>query len=56
MNIDKLNQEQFEHILNILILYNSMTPKTTNVFLNEQSIKEAFNFMGKNNKLFSNLV
>ena len=40
----KLNQEQFEHILNILILYKQMNPKK-DVYLNEISIKEALKFM-----------
>ena len=40
----KLNQEQFEHILNILILYKQMNPKN-DVYLNEISIKEALKFM-----------
>ena len=41
----KLTQEQFEHILNVLILYNHLTPKETEVFLNEKSINQAFHFM-----------
>tara|TARA_B100000941_G_C28240086_1_gene416051 strand:+ start:372 stop:542 length:171 start_codon:yes stop_codon:yes gene_type:complete len=41
----KLTQEQFEHILNVLILYNHLTPKETEVFLNEKSINKAFHFM-----------
>jgi|TARA_B110000858_G_C17367986_1_gene278176 hypothetical protein len=54
--LDKLNQEQFEHILDVLILYNSLTPKTTQVFLNERSIKDAFNFMSKSgSKMADNL-
>ena len=43
--IEKLTQEQFENILNVLILYNQLTPKETEVYLNEKSIKEAFAFM-----------
>lgn len=43
--IEKLTQENFEHILNVLILYNQLTPKETEVYLNEKSIKEAFAFM-----------
>ena len=43
--LNKLTQEQFEHILNVLILYNHLTPKTTEVFLNEKSINKAFHFM-----------
>ena len=40
----KLSQEQFEHILNILILYKQMNPGK-DVCLNEISIKEALKFM-----------
>ncbi len=47
----KLNQEQFEHIINILILYKQMNPKK-DVYLNENSIKEAIHFM---NNMKSNL-
>ena len=46
-------QEQFEHILNVLILYNQLTPKSTEVYLNEKSIKEALNFMNTTGKEFS---
>ena len=51
--LNKFSQEQFEHILNVLILYNQLTPKTTEVYLNEKSIKEAFNFMNTTGKEFS---
>ena len=50
----KLNQEQFEHILNVLILYNQLTPKENEVYLNEKSINEAFEFMRKNGKEYAN--
>ena len=51
--LNKFSQEQFEHILNVLILYNQLTPKTTEVYLNEKSIKEALNFMNTRGKEFS---
>ena len=51
--LNKFSQEQFEHILNVLILYNQLTPKTTEVYLNEKSIKEALNFMNTTGKEFS---
>ncbi len=51
--LNKFSQEQFEHILNVLILYNQLTPKTTGVYLNEKSIKEALNFMNTTGKEFS---
>ena len=42
--LEKFTQEQFEHILDILILYKQTNPKKK-VCLNEKSIKEAFLFM-----------
>lgn len=52
----KLNQEQFEHILNMLILYKQMNPKK-DVYLNEDSIKEALHFMNSiKSNLFNNSV
>ena len=51
--LNKFTQEQFEHIFNVLILYNQLTPKETEVYLNEKSIKEAFNFMNTTGKEFS---
>ena len=46
-------QEQFEHILNVLILYNQLTPKETIVYLNEKSIKDSMHFMNTTGKQFS---
>jgi hypothetical protein len=40
----KLNQEQFQQVIDILILFKQMNPKK-DVYLNESSIKEAFHFM-----------
>lgn len=48
--LNKLTQEQFEHILNVLILYNQLTPKDTEVYLNEKSINKAFKFMNTQGK------
>jgi hypothetical protein len=42
--LERLSQEQFEHILDLLILY-KQTTKGVDVYLNERSIKEAINFM-----------
>ena len=42
--LDRLTQEQFEHILNLLIVYKQANRQKT-VYLNETSIKEAFHFM-----------
>ena len=46
MKIDfsKLSDEQFEHIIDVLILYKTLN-KGKDVYLNEKSIKEAFYFM-----------
>ena len=52
--LNKFTQEQFDHILNILILYNQLTPPTTEVFLNEKCIKEAFNFINTQGKDVAN--
>ena len=52
--LNKFTQEQFEHILNVLILYNQLTPSTTEVFLNEKCIKEAFNFINTQGKDVAN--
>ena len=51
--LNKFTQEQFEHILNILILYNQLTPKETLVYLNEKSIKDSIHFMNTTGKQFS---
>ena len=46
MKIDfsKLSDEQFEHIIDVLILYKTLN-KGKEVYLNEKCIKEAFYFM-----------
>ena len=51
--LNKFTQEQFEHILNVLILYNQLTPKETIVYLNEKSIKDSIHFMNTTGKQFS---
>lgn len=51
--LNKLTQKQFEHILDMLILYNQITPPEKEVFLTEKSIKEAFNFMNGQGKEFA---
>jgi|TARA_B110000902_G_scaffold253425_1_gene316048 hypothetical protein len=51
--LNELTQEQFEKVLEMLILYNQMTPSTKNVYLTEKSIIEAYQFMSsKGNELF----
>ena len=47
--LDKLSQDQFEHIIDLLILYKQVSPKKT-VTLSEKSIKEAFHFMNTQGK------
>ena len=47
--LDKISQEQFEHILNVLIVY-KQSNKDKDVYLNEKSIKEAFHFMNNSGK------
>ena len=50
--LENITQEQFEHILDILILYKQTNPKKK-VCLNETSIKEAFHFMNTTGKQFA---
>ncbi len=51
--LEKLTQDQFEHVINLLILYNQVTPPEKEVYLNEKSIKEALNFMKNEGKEFA---
>ncbi len=50
-----INQQQFEHILDILILYKQLNPNK-DVYLNENSIKEAFHFMNTRGKDFASQI
>jgi len=50
--LDILSQEQFEHILDLLIVYKQCN-KNKNVYLNEKSIKEAIYFMNNSGKEMS---
>ena len=47
MKIDKLSDVQFNHILEVLIYFKKCNPKK-DVYLNENSIKEALQFFMKN--------
>lgn len=47
--LDKLSQEQFEHILELLIMYKQLNNKKE-VSLSEKSIKDAFKFMSNEGK------
>ena len=51
--LNKLSQKQFEHILDVLILYNQLTPDTTEVYLTEKSIKESLVFMKEKGSQFA---
>lgn len=42
--MNQLTQEQFEHVLDLLILYKQLHPKET-VYLNEKYIKKSLQFM-----------
>ena len=49
INLENLTQEQFEHILNLLIVY-AQTNRGKKVYLNEKCIKEAIHFMNNAGK------
>jgi len=49
LNIENLSQEQFDHILDLLIIYKQAN-KDKNVYLNEKSIKETIHFMNNAGK------
>lgn len=49
LNLCNLSDEQFSHILDILILYNQLHPNKV-VYLNEKCIKEALHFMNSQGK------
>ena len=49
---ENLNQEQFEHILDIMILYKQVNPNK-NVYLNEKYAKEAIHFINTTGQRFA---
>jgi len=49
---ENLSQEQFEQIIDVLILYKQLNNKKT-VTLSEKSVKEAFHFMNTAGKQFA---
>ena len=49
INLENLSQEQFEHILDLLVVY-AQSNKNKNVYLNEKCIKEAIHFMNNAGK------
>lgn len=46
LNLDNLNQEQFEYVLNLLIMYKNLFPKEE-VYLNERSILKSMQIINK---------
>ena len=48
-----MSQEQFEHVIDLLILYKQINPKKE-VYLSEESIKDAIQFMNTYGKEFAN--
>jgi len=50
--LENLTQEQFNHIIDVLIIFKQTNPKKT-VCLSEKSIKEAFNFINTTGKQFA---
>ena len=49
---EKLSQEQFEQIIDIIIIYKQANPKKK-VYLNEKYAKEAIHFMNTTGKQFA---
>ena len=49
---ENLTQEQFEHILDILILYKQLHP-AKDIYLNEKCIKDAIHFMNTTGQRFA---
>ena len=50
--LEKIPQEQFEHIIDLLIMYKQMN-RNKEVYLNENSIKEAILYIKKNSEKLS---
>ena len=49
---ENLTQEQFEHVLDMLILYKQVNPNK-NVYLNEKCVKDAIHFMNTTGQKFA---
>ena len=49
--LNRLTQDQFEHILNALILYNQLTPPTTNVYLSEKYTRKRCSESTRNSRI-----
>tara|TARA_B100000029_G_C17192208_1_gene821084 strand:+ start:134 stop:310 length:177 start_codon:yes stop_codon:yes gene_type:complete len=50
--LENISQEQFEHIINLLILYKQLNPNK-DVYLSESSVKNAIKFMSTAGKEFA---
>ena len=50
--LENISQEQFEHIINLLILYKQLNPNK-DVYLSEKSVKNAMQFMSTAGKEFA---
>ena len=50
--LENISQEQFEHIINLLILYKQLNPNK-DVYLSESSVKNAIKFMSTASKEFA---
>ena len=53
INLENLSQQQFEHILDLLIIYSQAT-NNKKVYLNEKCIKESIHFMNNSGKEMAN--
>ena len=51
--LENISQEQFEHIINLLIVYKQFNPNK-DVYLSEKSIKDAMTFMTTTGKQYAN--
>ena len=50
--LENISQDQFEHIINLLILYKQLNPNK-DVYLSESSVKNAIQFMSTTGKKFA---
>ena len=50
--LENISQEQFEHIINLLILYKQLNPNK-DVYLSESSVKNDIKFMSTAGKEFA---
>jgi len=50
--LENIPQKQFEHIIDLLILYKQLNPNK-DVYMSEKSVKDAINFMSKAGKEFA---